>query len=53
MLIKATHRLEIAANSPVFEIAHVLVCFDHVANIIINDAAMIFARLEFGLRFSD
>jgi hypothetical protein len=31
MLIKATHRLEIAANSPLFEIPRVLARLDHVA----------------------
>jgi hypothetical protein len=36
MLIKATHRLEIAANSPFFEIAPMLVRLDHVSAGIIN-----------------
>ena len=36
MIIKATHRLEVAANSPFFEIAHVLVCFDYFARFIVN-----------------
>jgi hypothetical protein len=36
MLIKATHRLEIAANSPLFKLALVLVRFDHIASVIVN-----------------
>jgi hypothetical protein len=36
MIIKATHRLEVAANSPFFEIARVLVRFDHIASRIVN-----------------
>jgi hypothetical protein len=36
MIIKATHRLEVAANSPFFEIARMIVRFDHVASGIVN-----------------
>jgi hypothetical protein len=36
MVIQVTHGLEIAPNSPLFEIARVFVRFDHVASFIEN-----------------